>query len=210
MTEPGEVARLGERLGAFFYDVGVPAVFFPLGGIGAIREKTLDNLRINPGTTVLELGCGSGGLTTRMIRRGAVVTAVDQSEAMLRRARRRAPEATFACCDILDFKSDQKFDRVLLAFVLHHMERADRLATLKLSRSLLKSNGLIGVLDWAEPSGAPLRWGLHALLATVEPPTAMDWIESDFEIQLKQSGFISIEDHPLAFGAAKVVLAEAS
>lgn len=210
MTEHREVVRLSEQLGAFLYDVGVPAVFFPLGGIGAIREKTLDSLRINQGTTVLELGCGSGGLTTRMICRGAVVTAVDQSEAMLRRARRRASEATFARCDILDFKSDQKFDRVLVAFVLHHMESTDRLATLNLSRSLLKSNGLIGVLDWAEPSCAPLRWGLHALLATVEPRTAMDWIQSDFEIQLKQSRFIPIEDHSLACGAAKVVLGEAA
>ena len=90
------------------------------------------------------------------------------------------------------------------------MKSAERLVTLKLSRSLLKSAGLIGVLDWAEPSGTALRWGLHALLATVEPRTAMDWIESDFEIELKQTGFIPIEDHPLAFGAARVVLAEAA
>ncbi len=210
MTKPADVARLSEKLGAIIYDVGALAVFFPLGGVRAMREKTLDVLDIQPGTTVLELGCGSGSLTALLIRRGAIVKGVDQSEAMLRRARRRAPEASFARCDILDFKSDEKFNRVLLAFVLHHMNSADRLATLKLSRSLLKSNGHIGVLDWAEPRGAPLRWGLHALLATVEPRTAMDWIESDFEIQLKQSGFILIEDDPLAFGAARVVLAAAS
>src|SRR5881397_1078588 len=136
MTEPGEAVRLSEQLGAFLYDVGAPAVFFPLGGIRAMREKTLDVLDIKPGTTVLELGCGSGGLTALMIRRGAVVKSVDQSEAMLRRARRRAPEATFARCKIQDFKSDEKFDRVLLAFVLHHMESDDRLATLKLARKL--------------------------------------------------------------------------
>ena len=42
----------------------------------------------------------------------------------------------------------------------------------------------------------------------VEPRSAMDWIKSDFEAQLNQSGFILIEDRPLALGAARVVLAE--
>jgi hypothetical protein len=42
MTETGEVVHFNEQLGAFLYDVGAPAVFFPLGGIGAMREKTLD------------------------------------------------------------------------------------------------------------------------------------------------------------------------
>ncbi|HEX9422205.1 MAG TPA: methyltransferase domain-containing protein [Pyrinomonadaceae bacterium] len=210
MTERGDVVRLSEKLGAFLYDVGAPLVFFPLGGLHAMREKTLDVLDIKPGTSVLELGCGSGSLTALLICRGAIVRGVDQSEAMLRRARRRAPEASFTRCDILDFKSDEKFDRVLLAFVLHHMESDDRLATLNLARPLLKSSGFISVLDWAEPRSALLRWALHALLAIVEPRTAMDWIESDFEIQLKQSGFKPIEEYPLAFGAVRVVLGEAA
>lgn len=206
MTKPGDVVRLSEQLGAFLYDVGAPAVFFPLGGMRAVREKTLDGLDIRPGTSVLELGCGSGSLTAMMIHRGAIVRAVDRSEAMLRRARRRAPEASFTRCDILDFKCDQKFDRVLLAFVLHHLESADRLATLKLARTLLKSGGLVGILDWAEPRGAALGFVLHAFLSAVEPSTALDWIKSDFESQLKQSGFMAIEDHALAFGAARIVL----
>lgn len=207
MTEARDVVRLSEQLGAFLYDVGAPAVFFPLGGLRAMREKTIDVLDIEPGTTVLELGCGSGGLTAPMTRRGAVVMAVDRSEAMLRRARHRAPASSFERCDILDFKSDQRFDRVLLAFVLHHMGADVRLATLKLARTLLKSGGLLGVLDWAEPRGTALRFVLHAFLASVEPRSALDWIKSDFESQLKQSGLVLSEEHTLAFGAATVFLA---
>ena len=207
MTETGEVVRLSEQLGAFLYDVGVPVVFFPLGGIRAMREKTLDILNIKAGTSVLELGCGSGSFTALMIRRGAFVKGFDQSEAMLRRARRRAPEATFTRCDILDFKCDQKFDRVLLAFVLHHMESDDRLATLNLARSLLKSAGLLGVLDWSEPKSAIFRFVFHAFLSAVEPRSARDWIKSDFERQLKQSGFMSVEGNAMAFGATRIVIA---
>ena len=207
MSRREDGVGISEKLGAIIYDVGAPAVFFPLGSLHAMREKTLDVMEIRPGTTVLELGCGSGGLTALMTPRGAVVKGVDKSEAMLRRARRRAPDASFARCDILDFKSNQKFDRVLLAFVLHHMERDARLGTLELARTLLKSGGLVVILDWAEPGGAILRLALHVFLATVERRSAMDWIKSDFEIQLKQSGFVPIKDHSLAFGAARVFLA---
>ena len=207
MTKPADVVRLSEKLGAIIYDVGAPAVFLPLGGLHAVRKQALDALDLRAGTTVLELGCGSGVLTARMIARGAVVKAVDGSEAMLRRARRRAPEASFARCDILDFNCDQKFDRVLLAFILHHMEADARVSTLKLARAALKRGGFVGILDWAEPAGTALRWALHAFLATVEPRSAMDWIKNDFETQLKQSGFVPIEDHALAFGAARLLLA---
>ncbi|MBI1915267.1 MAG: class I SAM-dependent methyltransferase [Planctomycetes bacterium] len=40
---------------------------------------------------VLELGCGTGGITRLLLERGVAVTAVDGSERMLARARRRAP-----------------------------------------------------------------------------------------------------------------------
>ena len=63
MTERRDVVRLSEQLGAFLYDVGAPVVFFPLGGLHAMREKTLDVLDITLGTSILELGCGNGGLT---------------------------------------------------------------------------------------------------------------------------------------------------
>lgn len=86
------------------------------------------------------------------------------------------------------------------------MESEDHLATIKLARTLLKSGGLIGVLDWAEPKSAALRLVLHAFLSAVEPSSALE-IKSDFDSQLKQSGFVPIEDDALAFGAARVVVA---
>jgi 2-polyprenyl-3-methyl-5-hydroxy-6-metoxy-1,4-benzoquinol methylase len=40
-----------------------------------------------PGAKVLEIGCGTGALTEKMIARGARVTAVDQNPEMIERAR---------------------------------------------------------------------------------------------------------------------------
>lgn len=216
MMAPSQVFKakgdrnLRDQLGALAYDMGSRAIFALLGGINLLRERTLDALQVRVGDSVLELGCGSGALTEMMIRRGATVVGVDQSNGMLCRADRRAPLATLIRADILEFKCDQKFDRVLIAFVLHHMDAEARRCTLTLARSALKPGGLVGVLDWTEPDTAALRWALRALLTVVEPRSALDWIESGFDSHLSQADLVSIERRTLARGVAKVVIAEAN
>lgn len=207
MTRPEGHPNLYEQLGAAVYDWGAPAVFLPLGGLKVLRERALDVLEIQRGISVLELGCGTGALTAMMLHRGVTVTAVDQSEAMLRRARRRAPAATFILSDLLDFNCDRKFDRVLLAFVLHHLEADARLATLKLARTALKPGGLVGVLDWAEPDNAILGWTLHAFLRAVEPSSAEDFIKQGMETYLEQAGLAHVRSRELGKGVAKVCVA---
>ena len=208
--KPKDDPDLRDQLGALAYDMGSRAIFALLGGIDRLRERTLDALQIRPGNSVLELGCGSGALTEKLIRRGASVVGVDQSKGMLRRAGRRAPLATLIRADILEFKCAQKFDRVLIAFLLHHMDAAARLSTLNLARTTLKPGGLVGVLDWTEPDTAALRWALHRLLTAVEPSSALDWIESGFDSHLGQADLVSIGSRTLAMGVAKVVVAEAN
>jgi SAM-dependent methyltransferase len=48
-----------------------------------------------PGARVLEIGCGTGQLTTALVARGLGVEAVDPGPRMIELARRRAPGATF-------------------------------------------------------------------------------------------------------------------
>ena len=207
MNRTEEHPGLYDRLGAIIYDFGAPAVFFPVGGIDVLREQALDALEIREGSDVLELGCGTGALTAKLIRRGANVIAIDRSEAMLRLARRRAPSATFVRCDILNFKCARKFDRVLLAFVLHHLESQGRVAALRLASSMLSSDGSIGILDWSEPAGPSLRWALRTFIAMVEPSSAMDWLERGFAIHLEQAGLHTLRSCDLAKGVARIVVA---
>ena len=64
------------------------------------------------GCSILELGCGTGRLTRRLLERGHVVTAVDNSAEMLS----HVPEgAARACCDIERLELGRVFDVVLLA-----------------------------------------------------------------------------------------------
>ncbi|WP_458207301.1 class I SAM-dependent methyltransferase [Haladaptatus sp. NG-SE-30] len=63
---------------------------------------------------VLDAGCGPGITTEFLLERGAAVTALDVSSAMLAHARERAPCANFVLCDLgsdLPFESN-RFDLV--------------------------------------------------------------------------------------------------
>ena len=201
---------LAMRLAPVLYDIGVRFVFSPVGGIDLLREQTLDALKIRPGVSVHELGCGTGALTKMLVDRGAYILGVDQSEGMLRRARRRAPTANLIQADILRFECSQTFDRVLIAFVLHHLTAEARLHTLNLARNALKSSGLVGVLDWTEPDSRALRWAFHGLLMIAEPSSASNWIEKGFDAHLEEAGLVALESRTLAMGVAKVVVAEPS
>jgi ubiquinone/menaquinone biosynthesis C-methylase UbiE len=76
-----------------------------------------------PPATTLDIGCGTGWLTRFLP--GAVV-ALDQSESMLRIARRRVPGAVFVLADVppLPFPAGS-FDRALASHVYSHVETAD-------------------------------------------------------------------------------------
>ena len=56
-----------------------------------------------PGARVVEIGCGSGGLTSHLVQAGYRVLGVDISPAMIRLARRRAPGAKFRVASYQDF-----------------------------------------------------------------------------------------------------------
>jgi 2-polyprenyl-3-methyl-5-hydroxy-6-metoxy-1,4-benzoquinol methylase len=63
------------------YDRGIR--FLTLGRIQQVKER-IANTSVRPGMHILEIGCGTGTLTTMMAARGATVTGIDASPAMLR------------------------------------------------------------------------------------------------------------------------------
>lgn len=56
---------------------------------GDVSERLLDDLALRPNDRVVELGCGPGGLSRRILRRlgaGGVLVGVDASEGLLSQA----------------------------------------------------------------------------------------------------------------------------
>ncbi|HMD33614.1 MAG TPA: methyltransferase domain-containing protein [Vicinamibacterales bacterium] len=94
------------------------------------RPAMLDLLPPLSGKRVLDAGCGAGWYAAELARRGAFVTAVDSSAAMIRHARKRiaavppAQPVEFRVADLaqpLSFAADSGFDGIVASLVVHYV-----------------------------------------------------------------------------------------
>lgn len=82
--------------------------------------------RLPHGARVLDLGCGSGLPTAMQLdEAGMQVVGTDESEVMLRLARRRSPRGTFLCRDMRDLSDLGEFHAVVSFFSLIMLPKAD-------------------------------------------------------------------------------------
>jgi 2-polyprenyl-3-methyl-5-hydroxy-6-metoxy-1,4-benzoquinol methylase len=81
--------------------------------------------RFEPGGEVLELACGPGVLTERLLRHATSVTAVDAAPEMLARAKARVGEqrVRFVQADLFSWRPSRRYDVVAFGFWLSHVPR---------------------------------------------------------------------------------------
>ncbi|GIJ42258.1 class I SAM-dependent methyltransferase [Micromonospora andamanensis] len=128
--------------------------FSRLAGVGRIHGQLMDRANLRPGQRILEIGCGTGNLLTALGHRlpGTDALGIDPDPAALRRARRKAArrrlsiryEQAFAGALPLP---DDSVDRVLSAFMLHHLDDDERARALREVRRVLRRGGELHVLD---------------------------------------------------------------
>ena len=112
-----------------FYDILVGVLFW--GREKAARERTLDLAELEPGESVLDVGCGTGALTlaakARVGQTGKVYgidAAPEMIEIARQKAEKRALRVSFHLSAIEDLPfPDASFDVVLSSFMLHHLPR---------------------------------------------------------------------------------------
>lgn len=84
--------------------------------------------RVPAGGAILELACGTGIWTERLLRRSADVAAVDAAPEMIAIARARAGEARYVVADVFSYEPDRRYDTVFFGFWLSHVP-GDRFAS---------------------------------------------------------------------------------
>ena len=194
---------------ALLYDLLNTALFAPSGGSGRLRQQLVDALPLSAGDRVLELGCGTGQVTERLLATGAEVVAVDVLPEMLAGARRRAPAATFVVADVFEVDPGGSFDAVVISFVLHNLESARRRLLLAKAAGLLAPGGTVAVLDWHLPAGRRRAAAWRALLAKIEPAPAVHEVLDGALLEDLAAARLHVgRRRSLAAGRAQLLLAQ--
>ncbi len=127
------------------------------------RERYLALLeeRLPPGSQILELGCGTGALTTTRLATRFAVTGVDISPRSLEVGRRRVPDATFVQADMTRLElPPASVDAVTAFYSMTHVPREEH-------------PGLLGkIARWLRPGGL--------LVATMGAGSVAGDIEDDW------------------------------
>jgi ubiquinone/menaquinone biosynthesis C-methylase UbiE len=140
-----------------------------LMGADVARQQLIDQVAMEPGHRVLDVGCGTGSLVVQIKRNRpeAEVFGLDPDPKALARARRKTRVAGLAVqfdqgfADQLPY-DDGFFDRIVSTFVLHHLDSSARTAAIAEWRRVLKAEGSLHILDFGGES--PRKDGLFARL----------------------------------------------
>lgn len=122
------------------------------GGLDRRWRKLAARAAVRPGDRVLDVCCGTGDLALADLRARGRVTAVDFSEAMLARARRKSDEVEWVQADALALPfAAGSFDAATVGFGVRHFDDLER--GLRQLRRVLVRGGRLGILDLARPRG---------------------------------------------------------
>lgn len=95
----------------------------------------------NKNQSILDLGCGTGKLTSQLIDFAGTVIGVDSSENMIERAKKQYSNIKFMVCDAFNLPFEKQFDVVFSNAVFHWISNHN--ALLKQIHKVLKPNGLL-------------------------------------------------------------------
>jgi trans-aconitate methyltransferase len=162
--------------------------------VPALGQPVLDLLQPKPGERILDLGCGDGVLTEKLVAIGAQVVGVDSSPNMIAAARQRGLDARMMDATGLTF--DQEFDAVFSNAVLHWVKDDPDAAISSAYRALrspgrfvgeMGGHGCVAAINVALIVGLEKRGIKNA--ASVTPwyfPTA-----DDYTARLEHAGFVA-------------------
>ncbi|GAC1342624.1 MAG: hypothetical protein NVSMB27_01700 [Ktedonobacteraceae bacterium] len=206
--EPAPQTRGRTITWAWLYDRVVG--FLMLGREQAMRRMTVDLAQLQPGESVLDVGCGTGAVT--MAAKGRVgetgrVYGIDAAPQMIAVARHKAAQHNIE----IDFQvglierlafPDDSFDVVLSSLMMHHLpDELKRQGLAEIAR-VLKPTGRLLVLDvkgrqternqhWAKRHGQ--HRDSHDLFALLLHIGKQERGIQDLPPMMKEAGFSQIE-----------------
>ncbi len=157
-----------------------------------LGQPVLDLLQPQPGERILDLGCGDGALTEKLVAQGAHVVGVDNSADMIAAARQRGLDARIMDARALTFENE--FDAVFSNAALHWVKDDPDAPVAGAFRALRTGGRFVGEMGGHGCVGA-ITVALLGALERRGVSDAASWIPwyfptvDDYEIRLRRAGF---------------------
>ena len=191
---------------ASFYDAF--ANIMTLGQIRRLRTLTVEHALLKPGEKVLDVGCGTGGVTIPAklgVGKTGEAAGIDPAPEMIAVARRKAGRAGLE----IDFRvgvieslpfPDGTFDAVTSSLMMHHLPKHLQVKGLAEIKRVLKPGGRLLIADMMRPN---TTFPKHFTSLILRHGHAMQFGIEDLQELLKEAGFEEIkqlDDHFLSIG----------
>jgi SAM-dependent methyltransferase len=135
------------------------------------NDALFDRTGVGPGLELLDIACGSGYAARVAARRGATVSGLDASEAMIAIARARTPAGDFRVGDMFALPFDDDHFDVATSF--NGIWKGCEGALIE-ARRVVRPGGLVGFTFW----GLPKRLGLMPYFATLVKLSPADHVDA--------------------------------
>ncbi len=126
---------------------------YPFAGYKNVLNGIFQTIMQRPGATVLDIGFGTGALTTKLYEHGCSVYGQDFSSRMIELAAEKMPGAHLYLGDFTEGLAaplrEQRYDFIVATYSLHHLNDEQKEAFLRALQGCLKQDGKILIGDVA-------------------------------------------------------------
>lgn len=184
---------------------------YPFEGYYNVLAYVHDMIKISNQTKILDIGIGTGQLTSELYKKGGQVYGIDFSEKMLELAREKMPGAVFYQFDfnngVPEELKDMKFDYIVSSYAIHHIDDKQKIKFIKELKSILKDKGIIILADVA--------FETRNALESCKENAGKEWdddevymVANEIESEINREGFTTeyVQISPCA-GALKIWIA---
>lgn len=134
---------------------------YPFAGYKNILNEIYNRVLSASGKRVLDIGFGTGTLTTKLYEQGCSVFGQDFSERMIELAQKKMPEAKLYQGDFSQGLAEEltgnKYDAIIATYSLHHLTDVQKVSFIGSLLTLLNEGGKIYIGDVAFETRAELE-----------------------------------------------------
>lgn len=126
---------------------------YPFAGYKDVLNRIYNSILSGYGKTILDIGFGTGTLTTKLYEQGCTIFGQDFSKRMIELAQTKMPEAKLYQGDfsvgLADALKLHRYDAIVATYSLHHLSDTQKVVFLKDLLPLLNKGGVIYIGDVA-------------------------------------------------------------